>query len=351
MRTTPGQGAPGAIRGDPVAADGDRRRLARATETGRLTAGTAVAPAVAERLETHARAARGAFAPETERALRKASAAFTAWAAEVGVPALPCPPAAVAAYIDALAARPLKPASIRQAVWAIGALHRAASLDDPARAEEVRLALKRMARALGTRQRQAAPIGEDDVRLLLRVVGPEPAIRLQRDVALLLVMRDLLARRAEAVALDFADIVPAADGSATALICRSKTDQEGGGATLWLSPRTVAHLRRWTSLAGIADGAIFRRLSKAGRPGGRLVSSAVPPILKGLAAMAGLDPAAFSGHSARVGMTQDLAASGAELPAIMQAGRWKSPAMPARYAERALAGRGAVARFYARREG
>jgi len=49
-------------------------------------------------------------------------------------------------------------------------------------------------------------------------------------------------------------------------------------------------------------------------------------------------------------MTQDLAASGAELPAIMQAGRWKSPAMPARYAERALAGRGAVARFYARRD-
>jgi hypothetical protein len=47
---------------------------------------------------------------------------------------------------------------------------------------------------------------------------------------------------------------------------------------------------------------------------GRLASSAVPPILKGLAAMAGLDPSAFSGHSARVGMTQDLAASGAELP-------------------------------------
>jgi hypothetical protein len=36
-----------------------------------------------------------------------------------------------------------------------------------------------------------------------------------------------------------------------------------------------------------------------------------------------------------------LAASGAEVPTIMQAGRWKSPAMPARYAERAPAGRGA----------
>jgi hypothetical protein len=110
--------------------------------------------------------------------------------------------------------------------------------------------------------------------------------------------------------------------------------------------RAVLH-----TVTGITEGAVFRRLSKAGRPGGRLSPSAVPSILNGLAAMAGLDPSAFSGHSARVGMTQDLAASGAELPAIMQAGRWKSPAMPARYAERALAGRGAVARYYARRDG
>ena len=48
-------------------------------------------------------------------------------------------------------------------------------------------------------------------------------------------------------------------------------------------------------------------------------------------------------------MAQDLAAEGAELPAIMQAGRWKSPEMPARYAERMIAGRGAVAKFYERR--
>ena len=39
-------------------------------------------------------------------------------------------------------------------------------------------------------------------------------------------------------------------------------------------------------------------------------------------------------------MAQDLAAEGAELPAIMQAGRWKSPEMPARYAERMIAGWG-----------
>ena len=38
----------------------------------------------------------------------------------------------------------------------------------------------------------------------------------------------------------------------------------------------------------------------------------------------------FSGHSGRVGMAQDLAATGVELPALMTAGRWKSSRMPAR---------------------
>ena len=45
-------------------------------------------------------------------------------------------------------------------------------------------------------------------------------------------------------------------------------------------------------------------------------------------------------------MAQDLAASGVELPALMTAGRWKSPAMPASYTEKQAAGGGAVAKFY-----
>ena len=57
----------------------------------------------------------------------------------------------------------------------------------------------------------------------------------------------------------------------------------------------------------------------------------------------------FTGHSGRVGMAQDLAATGVDLPALMTAGRWKSSRMPAKYTERQAAGRGAVARYYQRR--
>ena len=65
-------------------------------------------------------------------------------------------------------------------------------------------------------------------------------------------MRDLLARRSEAVALEVADLQFAEDGSATALIRRSKTDQAGAGEMRWLAPRTVEQFRRWIAVAGIS---------------------------------------------------------------------------------------------------
>ena len=182
------------------------------------------------------------------------------------------------------------------------------------------------------------------MRLLLRIVGTSPAEL--RDVALLLVMRDLLARRSEAVALLLEDVTWAADGSATVLIRCGKTDATGQGEVRWLSPRTTTRLRAWLAAARITEGPIFRAVNKGDAVGAVLTAGDVVRIFKRLATRAGLDPAKVSGHSARIGMAQDLVASGAELPAVRQAGRWRSPTMPARYAEKLVAGRGAVARFY-----
>ncbi len=213
----------------------------------------------------------------------------------------------------------------------------------------MRLALQRMARSLGTRQRQAAPLGRTEIAQIFDAIGVTPVEC--RDVALLLTMRDMLARRSEVVALDVADLAFAPDGTATVLIRRSKTDQAGAGAVCWLGPQTVRELRRWLEAAGIVAGPIFRPVTRAGVVGATgLDGSEVPRILKRLAKRAGLEASAISGHSARVGMAQDLVARGADLPAVMQAGRWKSPTMPARYAERLLAGRGAVAGYYGQRD-
>ena len=53
----------------------------------------------------------------------------------------------------------------------------------------------------------------------------------------------------------------------------------------------------------------------------------------------------MSGHSLRVGSAQSLAAAGASVVEMQQAGRWKSPAMPGQYARKQMARRGAVARL------
>jgi hypothetical protein len=110
-------------------------------------------------------------------------------------------------------------------------------------------------------------------------------------------------------------------------------------------------VKRWLAAAQISGGPLFCALTKSGRPRGRLRAADVPAIFKGLAARAGIAPALVSGHSARVGMTQDLTGAGIGLPAIMQAGRWASASMPARYAANLAAGKGGVAEFYRHRRG
>ena len=60
----------------------------------------------------------------------------------------------------------------------------------------------------------------------------------------------------------------------------------------------------------------------------------------------GMPPAvvdSLSGHSTLVGAAQDVLVAGIELPTILQAGRWKSPAMANRYGERLLARKSAAA--------
>jgi hypothetical protein len=60
--------------------------------------------------------------------------------------------------------------------------------------------------------------------------------------------------------------------------------------------------------------------------------------------MAAKDVQQVSGHSVRVGATQDLLALNIDLASGMQAGQWKSTRMPIRYGEHVLAARGGMAR-------
>ena len=156
------------------------------------------------------------------------------------------------------------------------------------------------------------------------------------DLALLSVLRDGLLRRSEAHLLTWADVEFRNNGTALLQLRRSKTDQEGEGVTLYIGKHAADALRaiRPTEEQLDLQAPVF---SLPPQQIGRRVDAA--------AQAAGLGEG-FTGHSGRVGMAQDLANTGAELPALMTAARWKNSKMPARYTERPAGGRGAVAKYY-----
>ena len=147
--------------------------------------------------------------------------------------------------------------------------------------------------------------------------------------------------QADAAALDVEDL-NAEDRTLT--IRRSKTDQEGAGAVFHLGRPTLERVRAWLGASGVKEGALFRRVGKGGRIGGRLTSRSLRRIIQACARVAGIE-GRVSGHSLRVGSAQSLAAAGASLVEMQREGRWKSPEMPGLYTRHQVARRGATARL------
>ena len=133
--------------------------------------------------------------------------------------------------------------------------------------------------------------------------------------------------------MTWGDIVSEADETGRLLIRRSKTDADGEGAVAFMSVPTMTAFRSICTSRVAADSVFGLRPNQISRR------------IKQTAQAAGLGDG-FSGHSPRVGMAQDLARVGIELPSLMNAGRWRSPAMPAHYPRNETAGKGAVAQFH-----
>ena len=150
---------------------------------------------------------------------------------------------------------------------------------------------------------------------------PNPAsVSTPRIVA---VMSDAMLRVSEAAALHVADLE--AEGGNTLTVRRSKTDQEGEGVAQYIGGPTVVRVRAWMDAAGIADGPLFQRLDKAGKPRGRLSTQSIRAIIQRRAQDAGIE-GRVSGHSLRVGSAQSLATVGAS----HAPGRWSGTGTPVR---------------------
>ena len=149
-----------------------------------VPAATGAETAITARLRQHAEAARGAYAGNTERALRADVAIFTGWCAGEGRQVLPASAETVATFIDAMAASKA-PATVRRYVSSVATFHRAAGVANPCAAQAVKLALKRMHRERGVAQAQAPPLNDVLVARMLAAAGT--TLRDRRNKALLTV--------------------------------------------------------------------------------------------------------------------------------------------------------------------
>ncbi len=357
-----------------------------------------------------------ASSPHSIRALRSDLEAFDLWCRRHNRISLPAAPETVADYLDARADKGSKPASLGRYKASIAKIHLLLDLKDPTPASLVKLRLQAIRRRLGTAQKQARPlrfkgpvrnVERDEprglnVRALLESCAEDlPGLR---DRALLSAGYDTGLRASELVAIEVAHIIEAIDPDARLLsIPRSKGDQEGEGATAYLSPRTVRAISAWLEAARIEKGAVFRRVNvrrykaKAAVRGrsidsisGRetwdlrktLPKRAVPARVEYDVGEGALHPASIgpiwramiqrafdagaladlttddltrllkgiSAHSTRVGLNQDLFASGEDLAGIMDALRWKSPRMPLAYNRNLAAEQGAAGRLMSKLE-
>ena len=354
-----------------------------------------------------------AAAPNSLRALTSDFIAFETWCCNRGVPALPAVAATIADYLRSRDAAGAAPASLARYKASISRVHVLARLIDPTRDPLVTLTLRAVRRARGINQKQARPLrfkgAVKDVRveparglsLSAMLDGCGTSVIGRRDAALLSIAYDTGLRAAELVALAVEDLVAAIDTDAgLILVRRTKSDQEGEGATAYLSPRSMRSLRLWFEAARIEAGPLFRRVFVRRMPafaavlgtrwarveGGELrmgrhpdtpaVSAhtrytvggeaLTPAAVTGVyrramtrALEAGLLPdldarefaawvSGVSAHSTRVGLTQDLFSAGEDLAGIMDALRWKTPRMPLLYNRNLAAESGAAGRVVGR---
>jgi integrase len=289
--------------------------------------------------------AEGAYSPNTLRAQKADGAIFQAFCESRSEPYLPAGPKTIREFIEDRVNAEKKPATIKRYVATIARVHLAAGLLNPCSSEAVRLGLKKMGRETSARQDQAHPLGWKDIKEFIESAGE--GLRADRERAMLCVAYETLARRGELAALKVRDIDFHPNGTGQAMIRRGKTDAEGQGRVAYLSRETIRWLKVWLEHAEISHGAVFRRLIGQKQVGGPLNPGSIAPIFKRVAQWIGI-PARFvanvSGHSTRVGATQDLAELDIDLAAITQAGGWKSTRMPLQYAEKINAGRSGMAR-------
>ena len=272
----------------------------------------------------------------TRRNYGRAWDAFERWCGDRRLTALPANTETVRVYFTQCSADGLKIATIRAARAAIRDRHLRFYGSDPTATPKVKKVLSRLAKQDTRPQGHARPLTAEDMDKIRakaciprktsgaspRQESHEAAERRGRlDIAMLMLLRDSLLGVSALVDLRWGDIEYLPDGSGRINLRGGQTDRDGMDLVPPISPATVQDLE-YIRPDGVTVHSDDRMIGLSSCQIGRRVGKA--------AQIAGLG-GGYSGHSGRIGMVQELAASGTDEEALMDSGGWKSKKMPDLY--------------------
>lgn len=229
-------------------------------------------------------------------------------------------------------------ATLQHRLIAIHRAHTDNSIPSPVMDRLVKRTMQGIRRTFGTVRRVKALVKDDLLEMMVHIDQQRP-MKAARDKALLLIGFAGAFRRSELVALCCADITQY-DSGMELLLRRSKTDQEGAGRTVFIpyakgTRCPVKALKNWIALAGIANGPLFRSVSRHDKVLGKkaLTPQSVALIVKSSVRKMGGDDAAkaVAGHSLRAGYCTEAATVGLQPYQIREQTGHKSDITLARY--------------------
>jgi integrase len=272
---------------------------------------TALSTELAEAVDRARDFAKASKAAATRKAYASDLRDFAAYCQHIGTLALPADPAVVGTYLATISATK-SVATIRRRMVAIAQAHKDAGAPNPVAQRDVQEVLAGIVRTKTAAQTRKDALTKDRLEETVKALGT--GLKGQRDRALLLLTFACALRRAEAAALDVADLRYDARGLVVTLR-RSKTDQEGQGREIGVpfvaNGRLCAatHVRTWLEVAAIVDGPVFRTFNG----GKKLTQNRIAPIdvarlVKRVTLAAGIE-GDFAAHSLRAGFITSAAAT------------------------------------------
>ena len=189
-------------------------------------------------------------------------------------------------------------------------------------------------------RRQVNGLTWDDVERVCAAAESSDTAAGLRDAAMISLMSDCLLRISEAVAVNVQDVQD--EGLQ---VRGKKADAEKRGESLYICESTRRSIERYRRRAGIASGALFRRIRFQNHvTDDRLGVKGAREAIQRRAAEAGVE-GLIGGHSLRIGSAVSLADAGATMKEVQRAGRWQEPTMPARYVREAPSERSPVEKY------